>query len=328
MQNYLVEADLFGYEIFFENSTNANGPAQIVRITDPLSTNLDWSTFQLTEIDFGNTFISIPRGSQYYGNTFQLSQSNFNFTLEISSGINPITGVVYANFFSVNPTNGLPPPAGIGFLPPENGTGRGIGHVLYTVRPKQNLATGTQITNVAFIQFDQNPVIATDEFNTNDLALITIDNTPPVSSVNSLPPTETNSNFAVCWSGTDVGSGIVAYYIYVSTNSGPWAAWLTGTTNTCAIFPGKNGQSYAFYSVAQDGAGNVQTNSGSAQAFTTVVEPSPFVGYVVAWGDNSSGQTNVPTGLTNVVAIAGGDSFKPLEQADEMTRSRQTARTK
>lgn len=29
-------------------------------------------------------------------------------------------------------------------------------------------------------------------------------------------------------------------------------------------------------------------------------------GTVVAWGQNSSGQTNVPAGLSNVVAIAGG----------------------
>jgi alpha-tubulin suppressor-like RCC1 family protein/subtilisin-like proprotein convertase family protein len=30
---------------------------------------------------------------------------------------------------------------------------------------------------------------------------------------------------------------------------------------------------------------------------------------VIAWGSNTSGQTNVPTGLTNAVAIAGGDIF-------------------
>src|SRR5207247_2498452 len=29
-------------------------------------------------------------------------------------------------------------------------------------------------------------------------------------------------------------------------------------------------------------------------------------GTVVAWGDNSSGQCNIPNGLTNVIAIAGG----------------------
>jgi alpha-tubulin suppressor-like RCC1 family protein len=30
-------------------------------------------------------------------------------------------------------------------------------------------------------------------------------------------------------------------------------------------------------------------------------------GKVVAWGDNSSGQTNVPLGLRDVVAVAAGD---------------------
>jgi len=271
IENYLVEADLFGYEIFFQNATNATGPAQIAQITDPLSTNLDWTTFQLTEIDFGNTFISIPSGSQYYANTFQLSQSNFNFGVQISAGINANTGVVYANFFSINPTNRLPPPAGIGFLPPEDGTGRGTGHVLYTVRPRQNIPTGTQITNVAYIQFDQNPVIATDEFNTNDLALVTIDSTPPVSSVSSLPAIETSANFTVCWSGTDAGPGIVGYDIYASTNSGPWGPWLVGTTKTCAPFTGQSGMSYGFYSVAHDGAGLVETTPSAAQASTTVM---------------------------------------------------------
>ena len=33
------------------------------------------------------------------------------------------------------------------------------------------------------------------------------------------------------------------------------------------------------------------------------------VGTVIAWGDNSSGQTNVPPGLTNVIAVAAGEFF-------------------
>ena len=37
-------------------------------------------------------------------------------------------------------------------------------------------------------------------------------------------------------------------------------------------------------------------------------------GTVVGWGNNASGQTNVPTGLTNVVAIAAnGDSSLALK---------------
>ena len=39
-------------------------------------------------------------------------------------------------------------------------------------------------------------------------------------------------------------------------------------------------------------------------------------GTVVAWGDNSSGQTNIPVGLSNVVAIAGGDSHNLALKSD------------
>jgi alpha-tubulin suppressor-like RCC1 family protein len=39
-------------------------------------------------------------------------------------------------------------------------------------------------------------------------------------------------------------------------------------------------------------------------------------GTVVAWGYSSSGQTNVPAGLTNVVAIAGGDAHSLALKAD------------
>jgi secreted trypsin-like serine protease len=39
-------------------------------------------------------------------------------------------------------------------------------------------------------------------------------------------------------------------------------------------------------------------------------------GTVVAWGDNECGQTNVPSGLTNVVAIAGGGDHSLALKAD------------
>ena len=39
-------------------------------------------------------------------------------------------------------------------------------------------------------------------------------------------------------------------------------------------------------------------------------------GTVVVWGDNSFGQTNVPPGLTNVIAIAAGDYHTLALRAD------------
>lgn len=44
--------------------------------------------------------------------------------------------------------------------------------------------------------------------------------------------------------------------------------------------------------------------SSLAPPMRAVAQPN-----VVAWGDNSSSQTNVPSDLTNAIAVAGGDSF-------------------
>jgi hypothetical protein len=281
-QNYLQEGNLFAYEIVFENETNATAPAQVVQVTDPLSPYLNWSTFQLREIVFGNNFIAVPQNAQHFQTNLPVSYNGVNFQVQIEAGVNLANGQVFASFSSIDPVTSLPPAADVGFLPPEDGSGRGTGHISYFVAPKPNLATGTQITNVAFIQFDANPVIATDQVNdenpslgitTNKQAIVTIDNSNPYSSVASLPSVSSNANFTVCWSGTNAGPAIVAYDIYVSTNDGPWNVWLDETTNTCALFFGLNGQSYAFYSVAHDGAGRVQANSGVAQASTTVMAP-------------------------------------------------------
>ena len=53
----------------FENQPTATAPAQSVTITDPLSRNLDWSTFQLKTIGFictANYYLS--RCSEYLFN--------------------------------------------------------------------------------------------------------------------------------------------------------------------------------------------------------------------------------------------------------------------
>jgi len=184
-----VEADTtFPYTIDFENSTNATAPAQIVNISDPLSTNFDWTTFQLAEIGFGDQFISIPPNSLFFATNIAMSYEGFSFVVQMQAGINLGTGRVFANFNSIDPVTELAPPVNIGFLPPEDGTGRGAGHVTFFIQPQPNLPTGTQITNVAFIQFDENPIIATDQLNdddpsegidTNKQAIVTIDNSTP-----------------------------------------------------------------------------------------------------------------------------------------------------
>jgi hypothetical protein len=151
-----------------------------------------------------------------------------------------------------------------GFLPPDNAQGAGEGFVSYTVLPKAGLPTGSLLYNRASIVFDVNPPILTDTvFNT-------IDATPPDSTMTPLPATTTQTSFVVSWSGTDQGSGIAYFDIFASIDGGAWFDWQEATTNTSATFPGAPGSTYAFYSLAYDNVGNVQSSPIIPGAQTSV----------------------------------------------------------
>ncbi|MFC2171267.1 hypothetical protein ACFLU6_01390, partial [Acidobacteriota bacterium] len=64
--------------------------------------------------------------------------------------------------------------------------------------------------------------------------------------------------FEVHWEGSDAESGLMDYTINVSEEGGPFVEWLVNTTDTSAWFSGKDGRTYAFYSVARDYVGNIE----------------------------------------------------------------------
>ncbi len=282
-ENFVPSQALLPYRIDFENQPTATAPVQDASVTDQLDPNLDWGTFALTEIGFGNTILSIPAGSQHFAATVPMTENGETFDVDIDAGINLVTGQVYATFQSINPATGLPPDVLTGFVPPEDGTGRGTGHISFTIEPNPNLPTGTQIRNVGIVTFDPNAPIATDQVDDDDPsqgidptkeALITIDSGPPNSSVTALPVLSAAS-FTVNWSGQDDagGSGIAFYDIYASENGGPYTLWQSETTQTSATYTGLPGQTYSFYSVATDNVGNVEATPSGAQATTTVIPP-------------------------------------------------------
>ena len=283
---YVSANTLFPYLVDFENAPTATAPVQRVVITDQLDPNLDWSTLQLTGVGFGDTNILIPPNSQYYATTVPMTENGESFVVEIEISLNPATGLLTAVFQSIDPNTQLPPEGLTGFLPPEDGTGRGMGYISFIIDPKLGLPTGTQIRNIALIKFDANPAIATDQVNDEDpsegvdpskQALNTIDAGPPTSSVGPLPPEETSTSFTVTWSGQDDpgGSGIAFYNVYVSDDGGPFTLWQSDTTATSATYTGVAGQTYGFYSVATDNVGNVQATPTTAQATTlAMTQPS------------------------------------------------------
>lgn len=276
--------DPFSYQVDFENEATATAPAQRVTVTNQLDPNLDWGTFQLTGIGFGDTVLSIQVGSQHYQTTVTMTENGQTFQVQVEAGLDATTGEVYATFQSIDPNTDLPPDVLTGFLPPEDGTGRGKGYLSYIVSPKTGLATGTQVRNVAVITFDANDPIATDQVDPHDptkgidpakQALNTIDAGAPASTVAPLPATTRKSNFTVSWSGTDDagGSGIAYYDVYAAEDGGAFILFLSHTTATSITFDGRDGHSYAFSSVATDNVGNVQATPSAAQASTTVAIP-------------------------------------------------------
>ncbi|MCL4806507.1 MAG: dockerin type I repeat-containing protein, partial [Thermoanaerobaculia bacterium] len=67
-------------------------------------------------------------------------------------------------FRTLDPSTGqLPTDPLAGFLPPEDGSGRGRGAVLFSVRTRTDLSPGTRIANTATIVFDTEAPITTNE---------------------------------------------------------------------------------------------------------------------------------------------------------------------
>jgi hypothetical protein len=261
---YVAATRPLAYNLGFENEPTATLPASQVVVTDQLDpTKVDLTTLALGNIAFGSTLISPPPATNSYNTLYPINSS---LSVRIQGSLNPATGLLKWTFTSIDPSTGLPPSdPTVGFLPPDADGVEGQGSVTFTAMPKGGQTTGTQITNQATVVFDANAPISTPVW------LNTLDVNLPVSSVQALPQAEAQNTFTVGWSGTDVGSGIASYTIYVSENGGPFTIFQNAVVTTSASFTGQAGTTYAFYSIATDGAGNVQAAKTVADTSTTIV---------------------------------------------------------
>lgn len=253
------------YNIVFENKPEATAAAQEVVVTDSLDlAKVDLSTFSLGPIAFGATQITPPPGLKQFATDVDLRPAD-NLMVRINADLDEATGLITWRFVSLDPATCLPTTDVLaGFLPSNKTSPEGEGSVFYTVSPKPDLATGTEIRNKATIVFDANPSIDTPEWHN------TIDNTQPTSQAHPLAAKQSFASFNVAWSGADVGAGVQGYSVYVSEDGGPYIPWLLDTTATSAIFRSTPGKSYAFYSVARDQVGNVEEPPAAADAITKI----------------------------------------------------------
>jgi RHS repeat-associated protein len=255
-----------GYTIRFENESDATAPAQVVKVSQQLDPNLDWSTFQLGDFGFGSLVFHVPEGRIFYSTRIDVRDSLRVF-VDVTANFDVTTGIVQWVFTSLDPvTLDVPDDPLAGFLPPNRSAPEGEGFVSYTVQPLATLNTGTVINAQATVIFDDNKPINTP------LVFNTIDALPPTSSVDALPDTVFDPNIPVSWSGQDDdgGSGIASFDIYVSVDGGDFVPWLIGTSDTSGVYVGDFGHTYGFYSVAIDNVGNREVAPDTAQAVTFV----------------------------------------------------------
>ncbi len=264
--HWIQDGQQMTYTIYFENQATATGAAQEIFVSHQLSESLDWSTFQVQELVFNNQVVSAVEGRA--AGSVTVDQDDASYQVIIDTSIDYATGEVkwYLRSYDANTFDHWPADPYAGFLPPNDETHCGEGHITFTIMAKDDLQTGDTIYSEAEIIFDTNDPIVTDPSWTN-----TIDVDSPTSSVAALPATVATSSFTVAWAGTDVGSGVASYDVYVAENSGPWTLWLDDTTGTSAQFTGQSESVYSFYCLAQDHVGLVEDKSPTAEVTVHVV---------------------------------------------------------
>jgi RHS repeat-associated protein len=239
------------YTIHYENQATATAPAQEVMITQTLDSDLNVSTFRLGDIGWGDIYVDVPDGVSYYLNRIDLTATK-GYMVDVVAGVDVAKHEAYWSLTTIDPDTGeIPSNPNIGFLPPDSDGTIGQGFVNYTVSANADAPTGTVIDAQATIVFTtQEPIDTPAIFSTLDTAA-------PVSTVEAIGVSEVDSaQFLVRWSGSDVGSAIAGYTVYVSDNGGEYTPWLENTTLTEATYAGLPGHSYTFYTAAIDNAGN------------------------------------------------------------------------
>ena len=138
-----------------------------------------------------------------------------------------------------------------GVLPVNNG-GNGEAEFSFDIKLKQGLADGEKIDNIANIIFDSEEPIYTPVW-TN-----IIDNTKPVSAITSIEEVS-DTTILVNWEGSDEGSGIYRYQLYVQAGEdAEWKPLLGDTLRTQCKLRYTRDIDFGFCVLATDSAGNVE----------------------------------------------------------------------
>jgi hypothetical protein len=267
-QQWISSSQPMQYALSFTNLPTATKPATTVSVTDAFDrSTFDLSTLSIGAISFGNSLYTppnVPLANSPFSADIDLRPAQ-NLIVRVSAALDSTTDQPTVNFSSLDPSTGLPPADPlVGFLAPgESGT------VLYTVKQKPALTTGTNVQDSGSVIFDVNAALATN--TTSNL----VDNSKPTSGVVPLTSSQSCPNFKVSWSGSDLGSGLSSFTIYASDSGGPFKPWMSNINSSFGVYPGAVGHTYSFYSIATDNVGNIEPAKTTAEASTRVIASGP-----------------------------------------------------
>jgi hypothetical protein len=314
-QKFVALNQTLDYRINFENMATATAYAQKIRIVDQLPTTLDARTFRLKEIGFGSYRYTVPDNRAFYQNRAQLGEDLGNLLVDISAGLDLVTGGATWTLTAIDPETGEQPASpNLGLLPPNGPDNLGQGYVTFTARPKITNPTGTAIPNTATIIFDTEPPIITNSVSN------TLDAVAPNSSVSALPGTS-GPILNLQWSGADDegGSGLQGFDVWVSENGSAYTLYRSATTDTSGVFNARHGITYRFYSTTRDNAGNIEAPPESPDAVTTV-EGGAYEGDIAPRpnGTNDAAVTDGDVSLTRrfSAGLEGSFLFNEVQRAD------------
>ena len=164
-KRYVKQGEWMDYTIYFENKTNATAAAQEVFVDLPMDPNLDWTTLELGEIAFGEHIdTSLVGNSPAKKAKLQASYAMPGTNTSVKTEVKMKDGVLswYMRDWDPTTADNFPASATGGFLPPNDETGRGEGHLSFRVRVKDDAPNGSVIKASATIVFDSNSPIETD----------------------------------------------------------------------------------------------------------------------------------------------------------------------
>lgn len=253
--NYVgLDVKELNYTIEFENDPEiANASATRIEVTNSFDPKLfDLATFKAAKMIIGDKETDLPEG-HHFVKTLDM-RPEINSIAELTFDFDAERGEASWRIRTLDPmTLEATQYMDDGVLPVNDGTGRGIGFLTYTIGLNEGLADGTEIANKAVIIFDDNEPIETPVYKN------VTDYVRPESRILSRTSEDgLTQTFEV--EGTDNGSGIWYYDLYMRAScSGDWS--LVKPQNEEATFSytspvATDGADWAV--VAVDRAGNRQ----------------------------------------------------------------------